>query len=146
MKAGQLSIPLERPVGLRSVSNPLPADGAADPETRDRARGAAPNSVKTFGRAVSLADFEAIATASGLAARACVTWVWSELERTVHVTVAGAEGSKLSASSLALLRSALDTARDPNRLADAGQPGPRSDRHLGAAVAQSGLRGGCHAR
>ncbi len=39
MKAGQLSIPLERPVGLRSVSNPLPADGAADPETRDRARG-----------------------------------------------------------------------------------------------------------
>ena len=115
MKAGQLSIPLERPVGLRSVSNPLPADGAADPETRDRARGAAPNSVKTFGRAVSLADFEAIATASGLAARACVTWVWSELERTVHVTVAGAEGSKLSASSLALLRSALDTARDPNR-------------------------------
>jgi predicted phage baseplate assembly protein len=115
MKAGQLSTPLERPVGLSSVSNPLPADGAADPETRDRARETAPNSVKTFGRAVSLADFEAIATASGLAARAHVTWVWNELERTVHVTVAGPEGSKLSAASLRLLRSALDTARDPNR-------------------------------
>ncbi len=115
MKPGQLSIPLERPVGLRSVSNPLPADGAADPESRDGARDAAPNSVKTFGRAVSLADFEAIATASGLAARAHVTWVWSELERAVHVTVAGAQGAKLSVSSLDLLRSALDTARDPNR-------------------------------
>jgi hypothetical protein len=64
---------------------------------------------------VSLADFEAIATASGLAARACVTWVWSERERAVHVTVAGPNGTKLSAASLALLRGALDTARDPNR-------------------------------
>lgn len=115
MKAGQLSIPLERPAGLRSVVNPLPADGAADPETRDRAREAAPNTVRTFGRAVSLADFEAIATASGLAARASVTWVWSEFERTVHVTIAGPEGSKLSAASLALLHGALDAARDPNR-------------------------------
>lgn len=115
MKAGQLSIPLERPVGLRAASNPLPADGAADPETRDRARAAAPNSVKTFGRAVSLADFEAIATASGLAARAHVTWVWSELERAVHVTVAGPGGVKLSAASLSLLRQSLDAARDPNR-------------------------------
>ena len=97
------------------MTNPLAADGAADPETRDRAREAAPNSVKTFGRAVSLADFEAIATASGMAARASVTWVWSELERAVHVTVAGPEGNKLSAASLALLQRALDTARDPNR-------------------------------
>ena len=115
MKPDQLSIPLERPPGLRSLTNPLAADGAADPETRDRAREAAPNSVKTFGRAVSLADFEAIATASGMAARASVTWVWSELERAVHVTVAGPNGNKLSNASLALLSSALDTARDPNR-------------------------------
>jgi len=115
MKPGQLSIPLERPPGLRSVTNPLPADGAADPETRDKAREAAPNSVKTFGRAVSLADFEAIATASGIAARAGVTWVWSELERAVHVTVAGPNGGRLSDASLKLLRSALDSARDPNR-------------------------------
>jgi hypothetical protein len=115
MKADQLSIPLERPVGLSTVANPLPADGAADPETRDQARSAAPNSVRTFGRAVSLADFEAIATASGLAARASVTWAWSESERTVHVTVAGPTGDALSGASLARLRGALDMARDPNR-------------------------------
>jgi hypothetical protein len=115
MKAGKLSIPLERPVGLRAVTNPLAADGAADPETRDRARDTAPNSVKTFGRAVSLADFEAITTASGVAARAYVTWVWSELERAVHVTVAGPNGARLSAPSLGLLRSGLDSARDPSR-------------------------------
>jgi predicted phage baseplate assembly protein len=115
MKAGQLSIPLERPPGLRAVSNPLPADGAADPETRDGARTAAPNTVRTFGRAVSLADFEGVATASGLAARAFATWVWHELERAVHVSVIGPGGARLSLASLATLHSALQTARDINR-------------------------------
>ena len=115
MQPGQLSIPLERPVGLRTVANPLAADGAADPETRDGARETAPDAVKTFGRAVALADFSAIAVSSGLAARAEVTWVWSEFERAVHVTVAGPDGAKLSDASLGLLRSGLDSARDPNR-------------------------------
>ncbi|CAN7553147.1 hypothetical protein [Mesorhizobium sp. LjNodule214] len=115
MKAGQLSIPLERPVGLRTVSNPLPADGAADPESRDNARASAPNTVRTFGRAVSLADFEYIATSSGLAQRAFVTWVWRELERAVHVTVAGPGGIKLSSLSLSTLHASLETARDTNR-------------------------------
>lgn len=115
MKAGQLSIPLERPPGLRAVSNPLPADGAADPETRDGARAAAPNTVRSFGRAVSLADFEGVTTASGLAARAYVTWVWHELERAVHISVIGPGGAKLSTASLSILHAALDTARDINR-------------------------------
>jgi phage-related baseplate assembly protein len=71
--------------------------------------------VKTFGRAVSLADFEAIVTTSGVTARAYVTWVWSELERAVHVTVAGPNGTRLSADTLTLLRRGLDASRDPNR-------------------------------
>ncbi|WP_347263678.1 hypothetical protein [Nitrobacter sp.] len=114
MKAGQLEIAMERPVGLRTVTNPLPADSAADPEARDDARNAAPNTVRTFGRAVSLADFTSIATSSGLAQRAHVTWVWRELERAVHVTVAGPGGARLSALSLATLHSAMDSARDIN--------------------------------
>jgi hypothetical protein len=74
-----------------------------------------PSVVPDTGLPVPLADFAAIATASGLAARAHATWVWSELDRAVHVTVAGAGGARLSGSSLALLKSALDSARDPNR-------------------------------
>jgi hypothetical protein len=115
MKAGQLSMPLERPPGLRTVVNPVAADGAADPETRDDARGAAPGTVRTFGRAVSLRDFEWLTTASGLAARAFVTWVWHQLERAVHLTVAGPAGDPLSAASLAKLDSALRGNSDPNR-------------------------------
>ena len=115
MKAGQLSTPLERPPGLRAVVNPLAADGGADPEKRDDARYAAPGTVRTFGRAVSLLDFEWIATTSGLVQRAYVTWVWHQLERAVHLTVAAPAGEKLSVASLQKLYAALNTARDPNR-------------------------------
>jgi hypothetical protein len=115
MKAGQLSMPLERPPGLRAVVNPLPADGAADPETRDDARESAPGTVRTFGRAVSLRDFEWLATSSGMVARAYVTWVWRGLERAVHLTVAAPGGEKLSAASLATAHAALRAAGDPNR-------------------------------
>ncbi len=116
MRAGQLETPLERPVGLRAVTNPLPADGGADPEPRDDARAAAPTTVRTFGRAIALADFEALATSSGLVARAYATWVWHRLEKAVHLTVAAAGGAAFSADALATLHAALTTARDPNRL------------------------------
>jgi hypothetical protein len=115
MKPGQLSTPLERPPGLRAVANPLAADGGADPETRDDSRVAAPGTVRTFGRAVSLLDFEWLAMTSGLVARAYPTWVWRDLERAAHLTVAAAGGAKLSPSSLAKLHAALKAASDPNR-------------------------------
>ena len=115
MKPGQLSTPLERPPGLRAVANPLAADGGADPETRDDSRSAAPGTVRTFGRAVSLLDFEWLATTSGLVARAYPTWVWRDLERAAHLTVAAAGGTKLSSGSLAKLYAALKAASDPNR-------------------------------
>ena len=115
MAAGQLSILLERPVGLRAVANPLPADGGADPEPRDDVRGNAPTTVRTFGRAVSLEDFEWLAASSGFVARAFVTWVWHALQRAVHLTVAGPNGAPLSPASMDVLYSALTAARDPNR-------------------------------
>ena len=115
MRAGQLSILLERPVGLRGVANPLAADGGADPEPRDEARDNAPTTVRTFGRAVSLEDFEWLATSSGLVARAYVTWVWHSLQRAVHLTVAGPGGAALSTASMDVLYAALTAARDPNR-------------------------------
>ena len=115
MKADQLTTPLERPVGLRAVTNPFAADGAADPETRDDARGAAPTTVRTFGRIVSLRDFEWLATSSGIASRAYVTWVWHELQRAVHLTVAAPDGLPLSPAAMTTLYQALTAARDPNR-------------------------------
>src|SRR5690606_34495299 len=73
---GQLSIALQKPVGMKGVTNPFATSGGAAGETADDARSSAPNRVKTFGRIVSLQDFAALATASGLAAKAHATWVW----------------------------------------------------------------------
>jgi hypothetical protein len=103
LQPGQLSIALAKPVGLKGVTNPLATSGGAPGEAN--ARQSAPNGVRTFGRIVSLADFESLATASGLVAR----------ERTVHLTVAGPAGAPLSVDNLALLHAQLTASRDPNR-------------------------------
>ena len=42
VSAGQLSQPLDRPQGVKSVTNPSPASGAADPATAAEARASAP--------------------------------------------------------------------------------------------------------
>lgn len=115
LKPGQLSIPLEKPVGLKSVVNPLAMSGGAPGETAEDARNAAPNGVRTFGRIVSLQDFAAVATASGLAARAYVTWVWNRMQRTAHLTLAGPQGAVIAPENLTLLYDQLTASRDPNR-------------------------------
>jgi hypothetical protein len=114
LKRGQLDILLDRPVGLGSAANPAATEGGADPEVRERARQAAPVTVRTFGRAVSLLDFEWLALESGQVARAKATWVWRGFEKAVHLTVAGQKGGTFTDDELRTLHSALTRQRDPN--------------------------------
>ena len=114
LQADQLNILLDRPVGLKSGTNPAATEGGSDPEPLDQARQTAPTTVKTFGRAISLPDFEALATASGEVAKAKATWVWRGLEKAVHVTVAGQQGGIFSPEVLGRLHSGLTQQRDPN--------------------------------
>lgn len=116
LAAGQLSTLLERPVGVRAVSNPLPTEGGADPETLDTAREAAPVTVRTFGRAIAISDFADVARQTGIAAAARATWTWIGLEQAIQLTVAGANGQRLSPDARAGLHDTLDRARDPNHL------------------------------
>jgi len=116
VRADQLSTLLQRPVGLRAVSNPLAADGGADPETLGDARPRAPATVRTFGRAIALQDFEDVACQTGLAARVQASLAWIGTERAIQLTVAGEGGARLSPDAMARLHAALDTARDPNQL------------------------------
>ena len=114
VRGGQLTSPLDRPTGLLTVTNPLPATGGADPEPVDAARRNAPRTVRTFGRAVSLRDFEDLVTATGEVAKAQATWVWDGLGRAIHLTVAAQEGAAFSPTDLKRLAAALTAARDPN--------------------------------
>lgn len=112
--AGALTTALDRPPGLLTVTNPLPAAGGADPEARDTARRNAPRTVRTFERAVSLRDFEDLVSASGEVAKAQATWTWEGLARAIHLTVAAQAGATFGEDDLRRLAATLTAARDPN--------------------------------
>ena len=114
VRAGTLTTPLDRPPGFGAVTNPLPAHGGADPQTSDDARGNAPATVRTFGRAVSLLDFGDLIQASGEVAKTQTSWVWDGLDRAVHVTVAGQAGGLFTADDLRQIGAALAAAREPD--------------------------------
>jgi predicted phage baseplate assembly protein len=114
--AGSLSLMQIRPFGVRSVTNPLPASGAADPEQRDQARTNAPITVLTLERIVSLRDFEDFSRAFAGVGKAQAATLWNGETNLVHLTVATAKGDPLDPSSTLYtnLRQAIDNARDPN--------------------------------
>jgi baseplate J-like protein len=115
VKAGQISLLLTRSLGLEAVVNPLPATGAADPETRDEARENAPFTVLTLDRIVSLWDFEDYARAYPGIGKAQAIWLWQGENKVIHITIAGADGGPLSTISALYknLRLSMEAARDP---------------------------------
>src|SRR5579859_5628917 len=113
VSANALTTLLDRLQGLNAVTNPLSAEGGADAETLEMVRSNAPRTVRTFGRAVSLKDFEDLITASGEVAKAEATWIWDGLAPAVYLTVAGQAGGTFS--NPASLAANLNTSRDPNR-------------------------------
>jgi hypothetical protein len=92
----------------------MAADGGADPETIDRARQAAPGTVRTFGRAISLRDFEDTALMAGEVAKVSATWVWTGERRAIHLTIAAQGGAIFSSDGLKRLAATLAAERDPN--------------------------------
>jgi hypothetical protein len=92
VSSGQLSQALDRPQGLKSVTNPGAATGGADPDTASDARTSAPLNVLTLGRVVSLEDYQNYALAFAGIAKALATWTWVNQRRSVFLTVAGDDG------------------------------------------------------
>jgi predicted phage baseplate assembly protein len=117
VKAAQISMLMDRLLGLKSVLNPQPPSGAEDPETLERARTSAPKTVLTLDRIVSLRDFEDFARAFSGIAKAAATWLWDGEKRIVHVTVAGEGGTGIDATDTIYqnLIDAMDKARDRNQ-------------------------------
>lgn len=80
----QIAVPVP---GLASVRSPLPAIGGADAETAGELRSSAPASALTLGRAVSLADFQALALTFPGILNAAVAWSWDERRQRAAVTL-----------------------------------------------------------
>jgi hypothetical protein len=107
----------KKPLGIRSVVNPSPATGAADPETLDGARVNAPAAVKTLGRIVSLTDYEDFARQFAGIGKAQVRELWSGQDKVAHLTVAPEADAELVASDTVIVNlvKAIEKARDPSR-------------------------------
>lgn len=113
--ADTLSLLRTRPLGVRQVTNPLAASGAADPETLAEARSNAPRTVLTLDRVVSRQDFEDFTRAFAGITKARADVLWLGERRQVELTVAAAEGKPVVAGS-PLERNlllALEAVKDP---------------------------------
>lgn len=93
VRAGQLMMPLDRPLGLKEVTNPMPATGGADAEASKDARRNAPIYTLTLGRVVSVTDYRDFALGYPGIAKADARWIWQGESRRIVVTVAGDDGA-----------------------------------------------------
>ena len=118
VRAGTLTSLLDRPLGLKSVTNPGKAQGGAEMESLDDVRRNAPNTVRTFDRIVSLKDFEDAAREyrSWKVAKARARRTWSGTDLVIRLIVAGVDGRVMEDSDpqKKLLWDHLSKLRDPN--------------------------------
>ncbi len=127
--ANSVSLLLDSLPGLQKVTNPQPSYGGADPEPVDKIRVNAPDHVRSFGRAVSVADYAALARSYPGIAKASASWVRRDPNLVaipnpfVQITVATSDGLPLAQQPVLRrnLRAYLDGHRDANvplRVAD----------------------------
>ncbi|MEO8716240.1 MAG: baseplate J/gp47 family protein, partial [Acetobacteraceae bacterium] len=109
--AGKLTVIAQSFPGLKSVLNPVAVSGGADTDPPDQIRRYAPRSVLTFGRAVSVFDYEAIAAQAPGVTRARAAWSWDDARQRTAVTVYVGD----DAGAVASAKSVLAAAGDPNR-------------------------------
>jgi len=116
VKAGQLSLLLSRPLGVKEVMNPAAAEGGSEPESRDRTRQNAPLTVLTLDRVVSLCDYEDFARAFTGIVKALATWTWDGQRQGIVLTIAGEDGAHIleTSETYAHLVAALRAYGDPH--------------------------------
>ncbi len=111
VQAGQLTLLLTRPLGVRDVNDPVAPTGGDDPESRDDARANAPLTVRTLDRVVSLQDYEDFARAYSGIAKARATWTRAGQAHGIFLTVAGPDGAAVPEFERGLHRPAGRPAR-----------------------------------
>ena len=104
------------PLGVKSVTNPMPAEGGADPEPADAARASMPLMTRTLGRAVSVLDYEDFARAYSGIAKAQARVLHLPSGRVVAITIAGPAGTVITSQSPTWINllDALRSSGDPH--------------------------------
>lgn len=108
---GMLNVILQPRPGLKAIRNPVAVGGGADPDPPQQIKRYAPQSVLTFGRAISGDDYETIAAQAPGVARARAYWTFDPLQQRTLVTIyVGDDANAVNAAQVALAG-----AEDPNR-------------------------------
>lgn len=115
--ADTLTLLKQRPLGVQTVTNPLAATGAEDPETLATARTNAPLTVLTLDRIVSQQDYEDFARAYGGIGKAQAIALWNGRYEQVHLTIGGANGQPIADTAVLYkaLKAAIQTYGDPGQ-------------------------------
>jgi Baseplate J-like protein len=115
VKAKQLSLLMTRPLGVKSVLNPLAPTGAEDPESRDEARQNAPLTVLTLDRIVSLEDYQNFARAFAGIGKAQAVELRQGEKHLIHITVAAANGASVEKELYKNLQRAIQRQGDEHQ-------------------------------
>lgn len=113
VKSDAVSQALDRPLGLKAVTNPVPATGGVDREREDQARTSIPLPVRTLGRAVSVQDYADFALAFTGIAKAVAVMLPLQDGRGIVVSVADKDGLEPPQTTRQHLADALAEAGDP---------------------------------
>ena len=109
--AGKLTVIAQSYPGLRSIVNPVAVSAGSDPDPASLIKQYAPRSVLTFGRAVSVFDYQALAAQAPGVTMATATWSLGASSQQAGVTVYVAGEPNVAAS----VQTLLAAAGDPNR-------------------------------
>jgi hypothetical protein len=109
--AGKLTVIAKSFPGLSAVLNPVAVGGGADADPPAQIQHYAPRSVLTFGRAVSVFDYQALAAQVPGVTRAGAVWGWDDARQRAIVQVYVGD----DAAAAAATQTALAAAGDPNR-------------------------------
>jgi predicted phage baseplate assembly protein len=108
--AGTLAVVAQPLPGLRGVRNPVAVGGGSDPDAPAKIKAYAPQSVLTFGRAISADDYETIAAQAGVT-RAKALWRFDATQQRGTMTVYVGD----TPAAVGAVQAALASAIDPNR-------------------------------
>ena len=116
VSAATITTLVDRPVGVKGVTNPMAATGGQDAQSVDDIRTNAPQTVLTLGRAVSITDYQNFAATFAGIAKAYALWIPNGVNRGVFLTVAAANGAALPPGNITLqyLTQALLNYGNPN--------------------------------
>jgi Baseplate J-like protein len=134
--AGQVTLLMSKPLGVKAVVNPLRASGGADREGRDQIRRHAPLATLTLDRLVSVRDHQDFArTFAGIGKASARRFAFGG-RPTVHLTVAGADDAPVRPDS-DLYRTLVAALR---RYGDPGQAVRLSERDLRLLVVEADVQ------